>query len=61
MIYIVRHGQTDWNVEGRIRAEYDWLVDFNDPNERRFGIETITDFRSRISDFFGFKIKIRRN
>lgn len=121
MIYIVRHGQTDWNVEGRyagridvslnevgikqaeeihnqlkdikfdkvfssplkrayttaqiitsnkiikdnriiersngdlegkLKTEITEKIDFNNPNEQRFNIETIDSFRSRIKDFF---------
>ena len=120
MIYIVRHGQTDWNLEGRYQGRIDIelnskgieqaetireelkdikfdkvfssplkrayktaqiitnnpittderiiercngklegklktetvdAVDFTDPNESRLGIETLPDFRKRISDF----------
>lgn len=121
MIYIIRHGQTDWNVEGRnqgrtdielnetgikqaektaeklkgekfdfvfssplkrayktaqivsnnhiitnsrliercngdlegkLKSEYEGLVDFADPNESRYGIEPLPAFRKRIADFF---------
>ena len=121
MIYIVRHGQTDWNLEGRTQGHSDIplnqtginqaniikeklknikfdkvfssplkrayetaniitngeitkddrLVErfggklegklskenpkdirYNDPNENRYGIENILDFRKRIFDFF---------
>lgn len=120
MIYIVRHGQTDWNVEGRyqgrkdvelnskgieqakktaeklsgikfdkvfssplkrafqtaeiiteediipderlfercngelegkLKTEVTEDIDFNDPHNTKFGIESITDFRNRIKDF----------
>lgn len=120
MIYIVRHGQTDWNVEGRyggrvdiplnekgltqakelkdkfkdikldvvitsplirtiqtaneitdkekiideriiersngelegkLKSEITEVIDFNDPNEKRYNIESIVDFRRRIFDF----------
>ena len=123
MIYIVRHGQTDWNVEGRnqgrtdielnetgieqaketakkledknfdlvfssplkrayktaqiicnnniildsrliercngdlegkLKSEYKGLVDFANPNENRYGIETLPTFRRRITDFFDY-------
>lgn len=121
MIYIVRHGQTDWNVEGRnqgrtdielnetgikqaeetakklngkkfdlafssplkrayktaqiiwngeiipderliercngklegkLKSEYEGLVNFADPNESRHGVESLADFRRRITNFF---------
>lgn len=126
MIYIVRHGQTDWNVEGRnqgrtnielnetgieqaketakkledknfdlvfssplkrayktaqiicnnniildsrliercngdlegkLKSEYKGLVDFANPNENRYGIETLPTFRRRITDFFDYILK----
>ncbi len=121
MIYIVRHGQTDWNIEGRyqgridielnekgieqaykihdelknikfdlvfssplkrayktakiicnnniikderliercngelegkLKSEVEEIIDFNDPNENKMGIENINDFRYRIKNFF---------
>lgn len=121
MIYVVRHGQTDWNIEGRFQGRIDVelnekgryqaektkeklngikfdkvfssplkrafetaqiitnepievdariiercngqlegklksecgnMVDFTDENERRFGIESLPDFRNRITNFF---------
>ena len=121
MIYIIRHGQTDWNVEGRyggridvplnekgieqaniikeelrtikfdkvfssplirayttaqiicdddiikddrlmercngdlegkLKTEIECDIDFNDPNEKRYNIESIIDFRKRIKSFF---------
>lgn len=121
MIYIVRHGQTDWNVEGRyagridvqlndtgrnqakivkeklkdikfdkvfssplirayetaeiicdnritkddriiersngdlegkLKTEIIEMIDFNNPKEKRYNIESIIDFRKRISSFF---------
>ena len=37
--------------EGKLKQDTDQSYDFNDPNENRYGIENITDFRKRISDF----------
>ena len=120
MIYIVRHGQTDWNIEGRyagridiplnkkglndakklkekfknikldavicspigrtkqtarsitrkklilderiiersngklegkLKSEINDIIDFNNPNDQKYNIESIIDFRNRIEDF----------
>jgi len=39
-------------LEGRLKTEITEIINFNDPNERRFNIENIVDFRKRIFDFF---------
>lgn len=39
-------------LEGKLKKECTVSIDFNDPNETRLGIETITEFRKRIFDFF---------
>ena len=39
-------------LEGKLKTECTVDIDFNDPNETRLGIESITDFRARIFDFF---------
>ncbi len=40
------------DLEGKLKSEVDVVLNFNDPNERRFNIEPITDFRARIKSFF---------
>ncbi len=40
------------DLEGKLKSEVDVQIKFNDPNERRFNIEPITDFRARIKSFF---------
>ena len=39
-------------LEGRLKSECEDIVDFTDPNERSFGIESLPKIRKRISDFF---------
>lgn len=38
-------------LEGKLKNECVDAVDFTDPNERRYGIEPLLDFRKRIDDF----------
>ena len=38
-------------LEGKMKAEIKTFPDFNDPNETRFGIETLNSFKNRINDF----------
>lgn len=40
------------DLEGKLKTEIDEFPDFNDPNETRYNIENIVDFRNRIYDFF---------
>ena len=39
-------------LEGKLKSEIQELPDFNDPNENKYNIESITNFRNRIEDFF---------
>ena len=39
-------------LEGKLKTEITEIINFNDPDERRFNIENIVDFRKRIFDFF---------
>lgn len=39
------------DLEGKLKTEIDYEVDFNDPNET-YNIESIIDFRKRIKEFF---------
>lgn len=48
-------------LEGKLRAEYDGLVDFNDYEEKRFGIEELSSVRNRIADFFDEILKDYHN
>lgn len=40
------------DLEGKLKTEINIKIDFNDPNEKRFNIENIIDFRMRINEFF---------
>ena len=40
------------DLEGKLKTEIDEFPNFNDPNETRYNIENIVDFRNRIYDFF---------
>ncbi len=39
-------------LEGLLREEYEGKVDFSDPNDTRYGVESLTGFRTRIDEFF---------
>lgn len=39
-------------LEGKLKSECKDVIDFTDPNERSFGIESLPIFRKRISNFF---------
>ncbi|MCI8618397.1 MAG: histidine phosphatase family protein [Clostridia bacterium] len=39
-------------LEGLLREEYEGKVDFSDPNDTRYGVESLTGFRIRIDEFF---------
>ena len=39
-------------LENKLKTEITDKIDFNDPNEKRYNIENIIDFRKRINDFF---------
>ena len=40
------------DLVGKLKTEVAELPNFNDPNETRYNIENIVDFRNRIYDFF---------
>lgn len=44
--------RSNGELEGKLKSEINIKIDFNDPNETRMGIESITNFRRRIYDFF---------
>lgn len=38
-------------LEGKLKTECEKMVDFTDENEQKLGIETLPDFRGRITEF----------
>jgi broad specificity phosphatase PhoE len=44
-------------LEGKLKSECKDALDFTNPNETRFGIETLPIFRKRITEFFDDIIK----
>ncbi|MBE6152610.1 MAG: histidine phosphatase family protein [Firmicutes bacterium] len=44
--------RSNGDLEGKLKTEINENIDFNDPEEQRFNIESIIDFRKRIKDFF---------
>lgn len=40
------------DMEGKLKKDIPEKIDFNDPNEKRYNIESIVDFRNRINSFF---------
>lgn len=44
--------RSNGNLEGKLKTKVIMEVDFNDPNEKNYNIESIIDFRKRITSFF---------
>ena len=44
--------RSNGDLEGKLKSEINVKIDFNDPNENRYNIENIIDFRNRINNFF---------
>lgn len=38
-------------LEGKLKSEITWKIDFNNSNEKKYNIESIDEFRKRIYDF----------
>ena len=38
-------------LEGKLKSEINDIIDFNNPNDQKYNIESIIDFRNRIEDF----------
>ena len=43
--------RSNGKLEGKLKSEIHDVIDFNDPNEKRYDIESIVDFRNRIKSF----------
>ena len=43
--------RSNGKLEGKLKSEINEVIDFNDPNEKRYNIESIGDFRKRIDSF----------
>ena len=43
--------RSNGKLEGKLKSEIVENIDFNDPNEIKYNIESITDFRTRIQKF----------
>ena len=43
--------RSNGDLEGKLKSEITEKIDFNDPNEKRYNIESIVEFRNRIYNF----------
>lgn len=44
--------RSNGDLEGKLKTEILVEIDFNNPNEKKYNIESITEFRNRIKSFF---------
>lgn len=44
--------RSNGDLEGKLKTEITDYIDFNDPNEKKYNIESIIEFRERIKNFF---------
>ena len=44
-------------LEGKLKSEIEVFPDFNDPNDTRFGIESLNSFKDRINSFLDDMLK----
>lgn len=43
--------RSNGDLEGKLKSEIAEKIDFNDPNEKKYNIESITEFKKRIYSF----------
>ena len=43
--------RSNGKLEGKLKSEINDIIDFNNPNDQKYNIESIIDFRNRIEDF----------
>lgn len=53
--------RSNGELEGKLKTEIKEQINFNDPLEIRYNIESIIDFRNRIKDFFDEITKYKGN
>ena len=49
--------RSNGDLDGKLKSEIKDKIDFNDPNETKYNIESINNFRSRIYSFFDDLLK----
>ena len=50
--------RSNGDLEGRLKTDIEEVIDFNNPNQTLYRIESIIDFRKRINNFFDDVTKI---
>ena len=43
--------RSNGELEGKLKSEITWKIDFNNSNDKKYNIESIDEFRKRIYDF----------
>jgi len=53
--------RSNGELEGMLKSDIKDVIDFNDPNEKRYNIENIIDFRKRIKSFLDDIIEMSKD